>query len=127
MRTRIVSLLLLSGLLVAVSTPAQSQTPAKRPITHNDYNLWRSLQSPALSPDGAYLVYSVTPQEGDGELIVRHLATGKEYRENRGSRGGPAGTGLTKGAIGKGKGAGPKTKGAGPAAGLAISSPFSPD
>src|SRR5262245_41550132 len=104
MRTRIVSLLLLSGLLVAVSTPAQSQTPAKRPITRDDYNLWPSLQSPALSPDGSYLVYSIAPQEGDGELVVRHIPTGKEYRENRGSRG-PAGAGLTKGAVGKAKGA----------------------
>src|SRR5262245_50463726 len=126
MRTRIVSLLLLSGLLVAVSTPSQSQTPAKLPITHNDYNLLPSLHSQALSPDGAYLVCSVAPQDGDSELVVRHIPTGKEYRENRGSRG-PAATGLTKGAVGKGKGAGPKTKGGPAAAGVAMSSPFSPD
>src|SRR6185369_6665554 len=34
---------------------------------------------------GAFLAYALFPQEGDGQLVVRNLATGKELRENAGT------------------------------------------
>jgi dienelactone hydrolase len=83
-------MLLLCGLLLAASTPASSQVKAKRSLEHKDYAAWRSLQSPALSPDGRFLVYAVAPQEGDGEFVARNLSTGKEYRHPRGSQPVPA-------------------------------------
>ncbi len=86
MTRRLPLTLLLAALLVAASSPARSQAPAKRPITHDDYNKFRAVASPALSPDGAYLAYALAPQEGDGEFVVRHLPSGKEYRHPRGSR-----------------------------------------
>jgi dipeptidyl aminopeptidase/acylaminoacyl peptidase len=58
----------------------------KRPITHQDYDSWRSIQSTHLSADGAYLGYALFPQEGDGEFVLRNLKTGKEWRESIGAR-----------------------------------------
>ena len=38
-----------------------------------------------MSPDGKYIAYAVWPVEGDGESIVRHIPSGKEFRFPRGS------------------------------------------
>ncbi len=57
---------------------------ATRPITHDAYDSWKSIQGVTLSRDGAWLAYTLAPQDGDGELVVRNLATGKESRHPRG-------------------------------------------
>src|ERR1700722_350083 len=62
-----------------------AQTPAKRPLHHRDYDPWRSIQGQTLSHDGKFLAYSLFPEEGDGEIVVRNLAPGQESRENAGS------------------------------------------
>jgi dipeptidyl aminopeptidase/acylaminoacyl peptidase len=64
--------------------------PGKRPINHRDYDSWRSIAGQQLSPDGRFLIYAVFPQEGDGEVIVRGLATGKESHHAAGERPAPA-------------------------------------
>jgi dipeptidyl aminopeptidase/acylaminoacyl peptidase len=61
-------------------TPAQ-----KRPLTHKDYDAWRSIGGPTLSRDGKYLAYSWMPQEGDGDIVVVEIATGKEWRQPAGA------------------------------------------
>jgi dipeptidyl aminopeptidase/acylaminoacyl peptidase len=58
---------------------------AKRPLHHRDYDGWNSIQSQALSRDGKFLAYALFPEDGDGQLVVRNIATGKEVRENAGS------------------------------------------
>ena len=69
---------LTTAAFAAESTPA---TPAaKRPLSLDDFDAWRSLASPTLSRDGRWLAYSFMPQDGDGEVIVRELATGREQR-----------------------------------------------
>ena len=73
-------LTLLFGLALAVF----AQT-AKRPLNHRDYDGWRTIQSQALSRDGKFLAYALVPEEGDGQLVVRNLASGQEIRENCGS------------------------------------------
>src|SRR5690349_19839539 len=65
---------------------AMSAAAQKRPLTHQDYDSWRSIQNPHLSADGVYLGYALFPQEGDGEFVVRNLKTGKEWRESIGAR-----------------------------------------
>jgi dipeptidyl aminopeptidase/acylaminoacyl peptidase len=80
--------------LLAPLAPAQSQ-PARRPLqkrslTHDDYDAWRSIQSQQLSRDGRFVAYALVPQDGDGEVVVRNLATGSEWRHPRGSRPDPA-------------------------------------
>jgi dipeptidyl aminopeptidase/acylaminoacyl peptidase len=69
--------LLSLALVLAVSA-------AKRPLTHQDYDSWKSIHNPALSRDGHYLAYGLFPQEGDGAVVVRDLVSGKEWRENAG-------------------------------------------
>ncbi|QQS45609.1 MAG: S9 family peptidase [Acidobacteriota bacterium] len=63
-----------------------ARASAKRPITHQDYDAWRSIQGQQLSRDGKYLAYSLIPQDGDGEVVARNLATGREWRHGRGWR-----------------------------------------
>lgn len=66
---------------LTLATYAQS----KRPIHHRDYDAWKSIQSQALSRDGKFLAYGLFPEDGDGQFVVRNLATGKEVRENAGA------------------------------------------
>jgi len=63
------------------NTEAQRQTrgnstatlAAKRPLRWEDFDGWRSISSPTLSPDGRWLAYNFMPARGDGEVIVRQL------------------------------------------------------
>jgi dipeptidyl aminopeptidase/acylaminoacyl peptidase len=66
------------------SQPANAQTAAKKPITHDVYDSWKSIQGTKLSADGVWLAYALTPQDGDGELVVRNLKTNAEIRAPRG-------------------------------------------
>ncbi|MDQ3013375.1 MAG: prolyl oligopeptidase family serine peptidase, partial [Acidobacteriota bacterium] len=65
---------------------ARSQKTAKRALTHQDYDSWRSIQGQTLSRDGKFVAYAAVPQDGDGEIIVRNLASGTEWRAPRGWR-----------------------------------------
>jgi len=73
-------------LFVAVSF---AQT-AKRPLTHKDYDGWRIISGQHLSADGKFLAYAMFPEEGDGEVIVRNLVTGKDAHFPAGARPQPA-------------------------------------
>ncbi len=79
---RVPPVVVVAALLVSV---ALAQT-GKRPINHHDYDGWRSIVSQKLSNDGKFLAYGLFPQEGDGEVVVRNLVTGKEQREPAGAR-----------------------------------------
>jgi dipeptidyl aminopeptidase/acylaminoacyl peptidase len=61
-----------------------AQTQAKKPITYDAYDNWKSIQGTKISRDGTWLVYALTPQDGDPELVVRNLKTGAETRQARG-------------------------------------------
>src|SRR5579864_4202429 len=69
-------------LLFATSAAPQN----KRPLTHQDYDGWHNIQNQALSNDGKFLAYGIFPQEGDGEVVVQNLQTGKEWRQPAGAR-----------------------------------------
>ncbi|MBR7779785.1 alpha/beta hydrolase family protein [Undibacterium rugosum] len=58
---------------------------AKKVITHDVYANWRSVQGSILSRDGLWAAYALTAQEGDGEVVFRHLKDGREYRSPRGA------------------------------------------
>ena len=73
------------SLVVGLALYVFPQATSKRPLNQRDYDAWRAIQSQVLSRDGKFLAYSLVPEEGDGELVVRNLATGTELRENCGS------------------------------------------
>ncbi len=76
-------LFLFSMLSISYLWPAPAAA-AKKPISYDCYDGWRSIQGTRISRDGQWLVYSLVPQEGDGELVARNLRTGLEYRKPRG-------------------------------------------
>lgn len=78
----------ISSLLVI--SLAVAQAPGKRPLTHADYDGWKSIVSQKISPDGRYVAYGLFPQDGDGELIVFDLTTGKEMKHPAGALPPPA-------------------------------------
>lgn len=82
----------LAVLVLFVATVSLSAAPvsaqmgsAKRPLTHDDYDSWTRIQGQQISPDGEWVAYEANPQEGDGELVVRQVASGTEYRHPRGT------------------------------------------
>src|SRR6476646_10675900 len=72
----------------AQTAAQQQRAPAgsKRPLTHKDYDAWRSIQAAQISRDGKYIAYAFMPQDGDGEIVVRNIAAGTEWRAPRGYR-----------------------------------------
>ncbi|MEK7752093.1 MAG: hypothetical protein AAB654_09275, partial [Acidobacteriota bacterium] len=70
--------------ILAAALPVLAQG-GKRPLTLKDADGWRSIQSQTLSRDGRWLAYGLFPQEGDGEVVVRDVASAKELRENAGT------------------------------------------
>jgi dipeptidyl aminopeptidase/acylaminoacyl peptidase len=65
---------------------AATQAPGKRPLSHADYDGWRSIQGQQISRNGKFIAYALVPQDGDGEVVVRNLDTGKEWRAPRGAQ-----------------------------------------
>lgn len=57
-------------------TRAQQTATTKRPLTHQDYDSWRSIQASQISRDGKFVAYAFMPQDGDGEIVVRNVASG---------------------------------------------------
>jgi hypothetical protein len=62
--------LFLSILLVVHAAYGQ----IKKPLDPSVYDGWQNVNEKILSSDGKYIVYTVTPQEGDGSLFIRATA-----------------------------------------------------
>jgi len=73
-------LCLLFLITMAVAASAQE----KRPLKIEDYAQWKSISGQSISDNGLWLAYSVKPQYGNGELVVRDMQTGNENRVPRG-------------------------------------------
>ena len=71
------------GVILTASLAAQPAAP--RPLTHEDFDTWRSIGAPLLSRDGQWLAYAFMPPDADGEIIAKELATGRELRVPVGS------------------------------------------
>src|SRR5262245_34279383 len=67
-----------------LATAAGPSGQQKRPITHDVYDSWKSIQGTKVSRDGVWVAYALVLQDGDGELVVRNLQAGTEYRAPRG-------------------------------------------
>ncbi|MCQ2118480.1 MAG: prolyl oligopeptidase family serine peptidase [Bacteroidales bacterium] len=61
---------------------AQAQ---KKPLNHSVYDSWQRVSQSAVTLDGRVAAYTVSPQEGDAEVIFRNLESGTETKVARGS------------------------------------------
>ncbi len=59
----------------------------KRPLTHADYDSWKSINNPQISVDGKWILYLETPQKGDADLVVLNPDKNIEYRHRVGYTG----------------------------------------
>ena len=77
-------------LVLAISAlPLAAQTAQKRALTQADWDLWRLISGASISSDGKWAAYTLVPQVGDGELVVRATQGSVEYRVPRGFLGRP--------------------------------------
>ncbi|HEU0251749.1 MAG TPA: hypothetical protein VFR12_01875, partial [Pyrinomonadaceae bacterium] len=86
---RSASLLCTIALLATIpfgAAQAQQPAAAKRPLNHQDYDSWRSIVATQVSRDGKFVAYAYVPQDGDGEIVVRNIATGVDWKASRGYR-----------------------------------------
>ena len=62
---------LLPFLFFSITVAAQN----KKPLDHTVYDGWKSIGERQISNDGKFVVYTVNPQEGDGELVIQNAET----------------------------------------------------
>jgi dipeptidyl aminopeptidase/acylaminoacyl peptidase len=67
--------------LPAYSALSEENVPkVPRPLEEiQDILAWKSIRSPTISNDGLWFAYRLSPQEGDGEVIIRKTKEEKEY------------------------------------------------
>src|SRR5262249_40907695 len=82
------TVLTLAGALVALQWSLTAQTPstaAKKPLTYDVVDYWKSIQGTRLSDDGQWLAYATNAQSEDGEVVVRNTKSGQEFKHARGT------------------------------------------
>jgi dipeptidyl aminopeptidase/acylaminoacyl peptidase len=55
--------------LAALTCPLAAQ---KKPLDHGVYDGWQSIGERLISNNGQFVAYTVTPQEGNAELVIHH-------------------------------------------------------
>ena len=72
---RIVHHLLALGVLL-LTAPAllwALRYRARKPWTHDDYDIWKSIAHRALANNGEWIAFVVSPREGDGVMTLRSI------------------------------------------------------
>jgi dipeptidyl aminopeptidase/acylaminoacyl peptidase len=84
--------LVTAGPLMRPPATMEQAAPAavKKPVNIEDVIAWKTIGTTTVSRDGGWFAYRVAPQEGDAELRVRNIASGKETTFALGEVGGPA-------------------------------------
>jgi len=80
MQTVVRRLVLLCASVAPLLVPAHSALAQKKALTQADWDRWRSIQGAALSNDGRWAAYTLSPQVGDGEFVVHSTSGSIEYR-----------------------------------------------
>ena len=81
------SLLLWLALFPLLGTLASAQeTTSKKPLTLEDYDRWRAVNSTAISPDGRWMTYAYGHREGEDTLMVRDLDGDQVHTVPQGER-----------------------------------------
>ncbi len=68
---------------VLVTTTVMGQ---KKVLDHTVYDAWQSIKEVVADPRGEFVVYNITPQEGDGVLMIRNLKTGADFKIDRATK-----------------------------------------
>src|SRR5689334_17014115 len=71
--------------VVPSAVERQAPASAKRPLTYDVVDSWKSIQGTRLSDDGQWLAYATSAPGDDGEVVVRNLRSGQEFRHARGT------------------------------------------
>jgi dipeptidyl aminopeptidase/acylaminoacyl peptidase len=81
--------LVILGLIFVLPVAAEQakKETAKRPLSHDDYDSWKSIVRQQISVDGKWILYLETPQDGEAEIVAKNIKTGKEYRHTIGYSG----------------------------------------
>lgn len=58
----------------------------KKPLDHSVYDQWQSVKETIIQPQGQFIVYSIVPQEGDGQLYIRNISTKESIQIDRGAQ-----------------------------------------
>lgn len=66
--------------VTAVILPIQ----AKKALSHEDFDRWKSVRVEKLTRDGNWVAFAVNPQEGDGVLTFKNTKSGKVIDIERG-------------------------------------------
>lgn len=109
---------------LVLATPALAQ---KKALTQADWDRWRSIQGATLSNDGKWVAYTLAPQVGDGEFVVRSTTATTEYRVPVGYISRPNNTPGGERARGGGPGGGGRGGGRGGGGGGGAVGPFTAD
>lgn len=73
--------LLFASFLFSLTALAQ-----KPPLDHSVYDGWKSISAQVISDDGKWIIYTISPQQGDGWLYIYSTASGRLDSVERGSR-----------------------------------------
>ncbi len=74
-------------ILLAPATPGTQDKPAKRSLSHEDYDSWKSIEGARISADGRRVLYLETPQDGEADIVVKNVDSLEEYRQTIGYSG----------------------------------------
>ncbi|HAS43755.1 MAG TPA: S9 family peptidase [Microscillaceae bacterium] len=79
------SILCLVALCLALPTLVTAQQK-KQPIPHSVYDGWKNIRNQTISRDGQWVIYSLTPQEGDARLMMHQPKKNRKKGFERGVR-----------------------------------------
>jgi dipeptidyl aminopeptidase/acylaminoacyl peptidase len=74
-----------SGLL-ALLFVCPAALAQKKPLDHSVYDGWKSIRGTSLSRDGKWVLYAVTPQEGDSTVEIKSTVNNDTITFPRGSK-----------------------------------------
>ena len=71
--------------LGAQAAPGATAVSTKKPLSYDAYDAWWSIQGTTVSRDGKWIAYALSSQGVDGQLVVRNVDSGQEFRQPRGT------------------------------------------
>ena len=60
--------------------PTPAVADAQHALTISDMMAWKRIQAPSVSANGEWFAYRLAPAEGNAEVVIRNLKSGKELR-----------------------------------------------